>query len=294
MTAPDDQTARATLPTTARAFAPGNVSGVFKIVADPDPAKAHSLGWGFTVADGVEVEVTRQANGESSVTFNDQRIDFPTVLDAVRRLTDEPLAITIESKLPLSSGFGLSGASAYAACIAANALIDARKTDFELASISHVAEVENLTGLGDVCAQHMGGCLAKLVPGNPLDAVAIQVEPQPVYWRYFSPISTREILADESRHQRINMASDAALETITKLMHSSSATLFERLTDVALGFATSSGLLADARVKAGIAQARAAGGAATMIMLGNAVFSTVPFEGCSETHMATTPGRLIS
>lgn len=294
MTAPENRTARATRRDSARAFAPGNVSGVFKIVADSDPAKAHSLGWGFTVADGVEVEVSHQPAGESSVSFNGERINFPTVRDAVSRLTDEPLAVTIESKLPLSSGFGLSGASAYAACIATNALIDARKSNFELATISHIAEVENLTGLGDVCAQHMGGCLAKLVPGNPLDAVTIQVEPQPVYWRYFSPISTREVLADESRHQRINIASDAALETITKLMHSSSATLFERLTDVALGFATSSGLLSDARVKQGIAQARAAGGAATMIMLGNAVFSTVPFEGCSETHMATTPGRLIT
>lgn len=294
MNAPDKRPAHATDTATKRAFAPGNVSGVFKIVADPDPAKAHSLGWGFTVADGVEVEVKRSPTSESSVTFNGKNIDFPTVLDAVGKLTDEPLAISIDSKLPLSSGFGLSGASAYAACIATNALIGGCKTNYELASISHVAEVENLTGLGDVCAQHMGGCLAKLVPGNPLDAVAMKVDPQPVYWRYFGPISTREILADESRHQRINIASDAALETITRLMHSSSTRLFERLTDVALGFATSSGLLSDSRVKAGIAQARAAGGSATMIMLGNAVLSTVPFEGCSQTHMATAPGRLIN
>ena len=283
-----------TIPTVARAFAPGNVSGVFKIVPHPDPAKAHSLGWGFTVSDGVDVQVSRSEAEKSEVIFNGRQINFPTVLDAVGRLTDEPLTIAIETKLPLSSGFGLSGASAYAACIAVNALIGTKKTKFELATIAHIAEVENLTGLGDVCAQHMGGCLVKVISGNPLDAVPIQVEPQPVYWRYFGPISTREVLADESSHSRINDASEAALETITKLMRSSSPKLFERLMDVALGFATSSGLLADNQVKAGIAQARAAGGAATMIMLGNAVISTVPFEGCSETHLATTAGRLIS
>lgn len=309
---------RARTGASARAFAPGNISGVFKIVANPDPAKAHSLGWGFTVADGVDVTVTRadadaadptqaavdpgprspNADGAAdesptTVVFNGAPIDFPTVVSAVASVTPEPLAIDIRTPLPLSSGFGLSGASAYAACLAANALLDAGHSDRELAMMAHIAEVENLTGLGDVCAQRAGGCLVKVVPGDPLDAVPIAVEPRPVYWRYLSPISTREVLRDERRHQRINSAADAALETIAAMIGSGSERLFERLLDVALGFATSSGLLADNQVKAGIAQARAAGGAATMIMLGNAVVSTVPFDGCSQTELATAPGRLV-
>ena len=281
----------------ARAFAPGNVSGIFKIIAHPDPAKAHSLGWGFTVSDGVEVEVSfpepGDAPSETQVTFNAEPIDFSTVRDAVSKLTDEPMSVDIVSELPLSSGFGLSGASAYAACIATNGLLDLGKSKFELATLAHIAEVENLTGLGDVCAQHTGGCLVKVVPGNPLDAVRIPVEPQPVYWRYFGKISTAEVLSDESRHQRINDAADAALETIERMMRSERSNLFRRMIDIALGFATSSGLLMDDRVKTGISQARAAGGAATMIMLGNAVFSTAPFDGCSETRLATVAGRLV-
>lgn len=278
----------------ARAFAPGNVSGIFKVIADPDPAKAHSLGWGFTVSDGVDVTVSLLDGTASTVDFNGERIEFPTVIDATRRLTAEPLAVDIRTKLPLSSGFGLSGASAFAACIATNALIDSRKSKFELASIAHVAEVENLTGLGDVCAQHLGGCLVKVLQGNPLDAVRIPIEPQPVYWRYFGAISTKEVLEDDSGHSRINDAADAALETIAKLMQGDQRGLLNRLMDVALGFATSSGLLKDERVKSGIAQARAAGGAATMIMLGNAVVSTVPFDGSTEAQLDTTAGRLLA
>ena len=270
------------------------MSGIFKVIADPDPAKAHSLGWGFTVSDGVEVEVSQLDAGASVVDFNGNRIKFPTVIDAMRKLTDSPLAVDIRTKLPLSSGFGLSGASAFAACIATNALLDLRKSKFELASIAHVAEVENLTGLGDVCAQHMGGCLVKVVQGNPLDAVRIPIEPQPVYWRYFGAISTKEVLEDDSGHSRINDAADAALETIEKLMQGDQSGLLNRLMDVALGFATSSGLLKDDRVKSGIAQARAAGGAATMIMLGNAVVSTVPFDGCTEARLDEAAGRLVS
>lgn len=278
----------------ARAFAPGNVSGIFKVIADPDPAKAHSLGWGFTVSDGVEVAVSQLDSGASVVDFNGERIEFPTVVDATRRLTDEPLSVDIRTKLPLSSGFGLSGASAFAACMATDALLGSGKSKFELASIAHVAEVENLTGLGDVCAQHIGGCLVKVAQGNPLDAVRIPLAPQPVYWRYFGAISTKEVLADDSSHSRINAAADAALETIAKLMQGDQSGLLNQLMDVALGFATSSGLLQDNRVKSGIAQARAAGGAATMIMLGNAVVSTVPFDGSTEARLDTVAGKLIA
>ena len=39
------------------AYAPGNVSCVFKVVPHADPAKMHSLGMGFTVREGVTATV---------------------------------------------------------------------------------------------------------------------------------------------------------------------------------------------------------------------------------------------
>ena len=42
----------------ARAFAPGNISCVFKVIPHPDATRMHSLGMGFTVTEGVEVIVS--------------------------------------------------------------------------------------------------------------------------------------------------------------------------------------------------------------------------------------------
>lgn len=278
----------------AKAFAPGNISGLFKIIAHDDPAKMHSLGWGFTVSDGVEVEVSRSPERPNRVNFNGKHIDFPTVTSALDDLTPETLAVSIQSDLPLSSGFGLSGAATYASLIAANHLLNLGKTRDQLAMVAHVAEVRNLTGLGDVCAQHNGGCLVKTVAGHPLAAHRFDMQAIPVYWRYFGKIRTSEILADHDRHERINRSAERALAEIEGSIERGDGITFPVLVTLALEFAKSSGLLMDQRVKQAITQAQANGGAATMIMLGNAVFSTAPFPGSTETTLSNTAAHLIS
>ncbi len=276
------------------AFAPGNISGLFKIIANDDPAKMHSLGWGFTVSDGVTVEIRSADSTSNDIVFNGAAIDFPTVTSALRRISDAPLSVTIESHLPLSSGFGLSGAATFASLIAANQLLNLGKTRKELAMIAHVAEVENLTGLGDVCSQYNGGCLVKTRAGHPLLATTIEMPSIPVYWRYFGKIRTSEILSDEGRHKRINNAADQVLASIEQAINDDDAAIsFDQLIELALGFARSSGLLMDDRVKDAIAQAEAGGGVATMIMLGNAVFSTAPFPGSTKTMLSNDAAHLI-
>lgn len=279
----------------ARAFAPGNISGLFKIIAHDNPEKMHSLGWGFTVSDGVTIELTHaQAGAESTqVTFNGKPIEFPTVSSALRDLAETPLNVDITSNLPLSSGFGLSGASTLAALIAANHLLEIGKSRQEIAMIAHVAEVRNLTGLGDVCAQYNGGCLVKTKVGNPLAATVLKMPTTPIYWRYFGKIRTSEILADHERHQLINNAADKALASIQSDIDNATTITFDQLIALALQFAETSELLMDDRVKSSISQARSNGGAATMIMLGNAVFSTAPFPGSTETMLSDTAAHLI-
>ena len=61
----------------ARAFAPGNISGVFKVIPDDDPSKMHSLGLGFTVREGATVTLAPATT--ASLIFNGKAIDFPTV-----------------------------------------------------------------------------------------------------------------------------------------------------------------------------------------------------------------------
>jgi len=267
----------------ATAFAPGNVSGVFKIVRDDDPRRMHSLGMGFTVAHGVTATVREASMTE--IAFNGKVFDFATVRSVAEALSSRPVRIELESELPLSGGFGLSGASALATAYALDTGFELGLDERALGMTAHVAEVTNLTGLGDVCGQFRGGCLAKLVPGDPLAAIALPVAEQTMYWRYFSPIMTREIIGDPGHAARINAAADSALADIGKLADRGVAVFGEYIA-AARRFAIESGLLSHPDVRRIIADVEAAGGAASMIMLGNAVFSTIAFEGARETRLA--------
>ena len=157
---------------------------------------------------------------------------------------------------------------------------------------AHVAEVKNLTGLGDVCGQFHGGCLAKLVPGDPLAAVALPVGEQTVFYRYFSPIRTREIIGDPGHAGRINAAADAALADLATLADRG-VPEFPEYVAVAKRFSVASGLLRHPGVRRIVTEVEAAGGAASMIMLGNAVFSTIAFDGASETKLAKHRVRIV-
>ena len=278
--------------TQAKAFAPGNLSCVFKIIPHPEPTKMHSLGMGFTITEGVVVTVS-QHSSQTTVRFNSSEIHFPTVVSVVQKLTRLPMKVEIDSPLPLGCGFGLSGAASLATTYALNDLLRLGTSEEELAMIAHVAEVENRTGLGDVCAQYHGGCLVKLKRGYPLAAERLPIPAQPIYYRYFSSIQTKTILESVERRERINRAADETLQALGTLAKSE-AVDFDACIRLSKQFSLNSGLLEDTRVKETISQIEEVGGVASMIMLGNAVFSTHPFEGATETKLSEGErGRLL-
>ena len=278
--------------TQAKAFAPGNLSCVFKIIPHPEPTKMHSLGMGFTITEGVVVTVS-QHRSQIAVRFNSSEIDFPTVVSVIQKLTPLPMKVEIDSPLPLGCGFGLSGAASLATTYALNSLLGLGKSEEELAMIAHVAEVENRTGLGDVCAQYHGGCLVKLKRGYPLAAERLPIPAQPIYYRYFSSIQTKTILESAERRDRINRAADDTLQALEQLTKSE-AVDFNACIQLSKQFSLNSGLLEDTRVKETIRSVEEAGGVASMIMLGNAVFSTQSFEGATETTLSEgEKGRLL-
>ena len=268
---------------TAKAFAPGNVSGVFKIIPDDDPTKMHSLGMGFTVTDGVTVTVS--VSDATDVLFNGTPIEFATVRSVVAKLGGVALRVEIETDLPLSGGFGLSGASSLATAYAGDELLGLGLSENALGMIAHVSEVENLTGLGDVAGQFNGGCLVKLVRGDPLAAVTLPVPEQEVYYRYFSPINTRDVIGHPEQRERINAAADTALRKLTDLKDRNESEFAEYIS-IAKEFSIQSRLLSDDDVKSAIRECEQAGGSASMIMLGNAVFSDVPFKSAKTTRLS--------
>ena len=279
-----------------KAFAPGNISCVFKIIPHADATRMHSLGMGFTVKEGVEVIVSEHR--ETSVLFNGESINFPTVQAVVDRLTQDAGAagvkVDLTSPLPLGCGFGLSGAASLATAYALNELLHLGKDTEMLAMVAHVAEVENRTGLGDVCSQYHGGWLVKLKEGAPLVADRLPITERPIYYRYFGPIQTSEVLGNRKQTIRINRAADTALSVLQTLTSSKPHTgLFNACFEVSKRFSVESGLLSDARVIETIEGIEAEGGVASMIMLGNGVFSTHPFEEAVETKLVHNPARLI-
>ena len=280
----------------ARAFAPGNISCIFKVIPHAEATRMHSLGMGFTIKEGVEVTVSEYHQTE--VMFNGQSIDFPTVHAVVNGLTQNrgPIGIKVDitSPLPLGCGFGLSGAAALATAYTLNELFHLHKDPETLAMMAHVAEVENRTGLGDVCSQYHGGCLVKLKEGAPLVADRLPIKEQPIYYRYFGPIQTSAVLGNREQTFRINRAADVALSVLKTLINAEpSSDLFNACFAVSKRFAVESGLLSDARVIETIEQIETEGGVASMIMLGNGVFSTQPFENAVETKLVHNPARLL-
>src|SRR3989338_4592464 len=186
----------------AKAFAPGNISCIFVIKKTKNPAKSGSLGMGFTVNKGVIVAVKKLYNNKNIIYFNNKKIDFPTVNSVIERLTDEKVIVDIKSNLPLGYGFGISGAAALATAYSLNKLLKLKKSKKELALIAHIAEVENLTGLGDIVNQYYGGFLVKYESSCKFKAVRLPIKNKAVYCKHFSPIETKRVISNEKIKNR--------------------------------------------------------------------------------------------
>ena len=121
----------------ARAFAPANISCIFKIYEKKNPRWTGSYGVGFTINEGVIVTTCK--SGKSGIFFNNKSINFPTVKSVIEKLTKQKLSVNIKTKLPLGCGFGLSGASALATAYAVNKLLTLKKSKKDLEGIKNTA-----------------------------------------------------------------------------------------------------------------------------------------------------------
>jgi len=303
----------------AKAFAPGNISCIFVIKKTKKPEKSGSLGMGFTVNKGVFATIkkinnnkkhikklsnyiksnkkiiinnkknpknTQTTSGTNSVGnkniiyFNNEKINFPTVNSVIEKLTDEKVIVDIKSQLPLGYGFGISGAAALATAYALNKLLNLKKSKKQLAMIAHIAEVENSTGLGDVVNQYFGGFLVKYESSYKFKAARLPIKNKAVYCKYFSPIETKKVISDEKIKNRINNAGIRALNKI-KVLNENNLD-FKNLIKISKDFSIDSGLLKNKKIMNLIKNIEKGSGNASMIMLGNAVFSDIKFKGSEE------------
>ncbi|HSW48312.1 MAG TPA: hypothetical protein VLG67_04505 [Candidatus Saccharimonadales bacterium] len=263
-----------------KAFAPANISCVFKICPDKNPRWAGSLGFGFTLREGVIAEVSKSKTSE--IFFNGKKINFPTVRQIIELLTKEKITVNLFSPLPLGAGFGLSGASALAAAYAIKKLLGLKKSNKQLAIISHIAEVENQTGLGDVTNQYFGGFLIKFKPSSHFEVIKIPFENKSIFYSYLTKLPTKSVLSNNTLLPKINSSADIELAKLQNLFNSGSKINFEDILRISKEFAVNSGLLRDKKAIETIKMIEEKGGAASMIMLGNAVFSNIDFKGAKK------------
>lgn len=274
-------------PKSVRATAPAHITGFFAAKRRDDPALSGSIGCGLTLCLGAATTI--EAADETEILLNDKPSEAPVSLYVVERLARSPVRVRTELEMPLGSGFGASGAGALSCAYALNTLFDLGLTANGAAAVAHAAEVVNRTGLGDVIGQNTGGLVIRLEPGAPgIGRVdRIPVPTLSVDYVVRGPISTREVLSDVAALRKINRAGEAALKDLLKR-----PTLHEFM-HISRRFTVESGL-ASAWAQDAIEAVEAAGGQASMIMLGDAVFAfggTAVLKEFGDVHTTTITER---
>ena len=192
-------------------FVPGHISLTFSIWPNKDPLAMGSIGMGVVLPQGVHCAVVKEESDtdENIIIRKGKRIDDPVTLRAIELLgfNNKGLTIYLRHDLPLGSGFGISGASALAACLEL-------EKDLDLCvKAAHQAEIEFKTGLGDVIA------IATSLKNHMSPSIVVRHEPgysgqtsiYPINEKFIVCISglgreTSEIISDNEWVEIINSA----------------------------------------------------------------------------------------
>jgi pantoate kinase len=260
------------------AFAPASVTAVFAPAA-PDSGTDRSRGASVALEDGVTVSLAPA--GATRVTVDGEEAPFAPVEGVLDRL-DASAAVDVRPAVPLGCGFGASGAATLATALAADRAFDLDRDREALVWAAHEAEVAAGTGLGDVFVQDGGGLVVGLDDGE----LARSYPAETVGYDSFGGIATEDVLGDEGRMARIREAGTAALSGL-------SGDDLRELLEAGWAFAGETGLVTD-RVADSVERVRAAGGAATMAMVGETVVG-VDAGGvlADESRIATDGARLL-
>ncbi|MDO9536930.1 MAG: hypothetical protein Q7J68_01260 [Thermoplasmata archaeon] len=252
-----------------KAFCPGHVTGFFAIA---DGArileKRGSRGAGFCIEMGAVADVS-VASGKTSIYFADKEENAPVTRRALELLApDSHFNVNITHQAPMGQGFGMSAAGTFAACLAAAVEIGIADPKYAALKATHVAEVENKTGLGDAVAQSVGGFVHRLEPGIPPHGELMRLNfgaKEVVFCILGQPISTSAILNDRDMCSRIRDSGEICLRDFEVVPG------FDEFVDISWVFARDTGLATEKMVKVlgglnGI-------GKGSMVMLGNSIFA---------------------
>lgn len=239
-----------------------------------------SRGASFATEDGVVADVRPAA--EPAVRLGGEPTTFEPVEGVLDRL-GVIAAVDLELSVPIGAGFGSSGAATLATALAANAEFDLGRDRETLLREAHESEVAAGTGLGDVFIQEAGG-LRWSVGEYEMRSTT---PPDRVEYVSFGGIATSDVLGDAAALDRIREAGTQALDELP------AQPTMREFTRLSWTFARETGLVTD-RVRETVETVQAAGGEASMGMLGETVFA-VGVEDVlpNATYVAPDGARLL-
>ena len=254
------------------AFAPGHVTAFFVGYDDPDPVKKGSRGVGLCTTLGVHTVARARESRTASIDvfLNDDRTRAVTTERAAKLLVGDggyEVQILQTVQLPISQGFGMSGAGALSTVLALNEALDLGRSPDDLVAIAHRADVESGTGLGDVMPQATGGMDLRVRPGaSPHGLVRrFTVDSEIFLCSVGPPFVKGTVLANPKMMETIRTVGLRCLEAFER------SPSFEAMFDLGRTFAFETGL-ASAKVRECV-EAMRAYGRASMSMLGHSVFA---------------------
>ena len=254
------------------AFCPGHVTAFFEVHDNPDPRKAGSRGAGLCLGLGVRTlaRVRETSRASLDVIVNGKRRKGEVTERVARKVLGDrayEVKILSDSPLPVSQGFGVSGAAALSTALAIDDALGVGTPRDELVAIAHETEVECGTGLGDVVPASLGGMDLRLRPGAPghSEVRSHRVEADLLLVVLGAEIPTQSVIRDPAKVAAINRAGGACIEAFA------SDPRLERLIDLGARFAEESGLASKTVLE--VIRASRMFGHATMAMLGNSIFA---------------------
>jgi pantoate kinase len=277
-------------------FVPANLSCFFTIHHHPDPRWTGTCGVGFTVNQGVEVAVTKQKQPPVTMSYNGDSCFIPPVTEVCQILGVQGIHIQMNSPFPLGAGFGMSGActlaTAYALkrhCVETRgkaSLQTITPSHKQLAILAHAAEAKHKTGLGDIVNQYYKGFLIKTTPSSHFEAERIPVDQKNVYYKIYAAKDAHSVLSSINKNV-LNKAGKKALTHVQQEMKNHQPVSVYRIFNISKTFCQEAGLLTNPQLNQSIDEIEKNGGAATRILLGNAVMSTIPFPGSREISISS-------
>ena len=146
-----------------------------------------SLGAGLCLKDGVEV-IARGEEGTYNLKINylngngDDELYIEVInllMIDIPEIKNYRWELNIKFSLPLSQGFGMSGAGALAAASSIQRALGISHEESRRRSylIAHRVERIRSTGLGDITALSAGGVERRIIAGSPYNGIALESGP---------------------------------------------------------------------------------------------------------------------